>query len=119
MSVFCFAQIKGLGNLLNIVLPEIIHKKRIKIFTLPQYYIYFKSKKFIMVNNCNKSDMVFGNFNCANKPVFALKYDFYKKDKNAFGVFYYRKGRPQLKFKKSTLIKFFKTIPNNLKDYVE
>ena len=100
------------------ILPEILQKKQIKVFTFPKYYIYFKDNKFILVKDCNQSDIVFGNFDCDDKPVFALNYKYYKNNKNVFGVFYYRKGRPQLKLKKEALERFFKKIPKDLKDFV-
>lgn len=119
LALFAFGEIEGLKPLLENVLPIITHKQKVKIFTLPKYYIYFKDKKFILVDECKNSDIVFGNFICKNKPTFALDYYFYKKYKNAIGVFYYRKGRPQLKFKKKGLIKFFKSVPESLKDFVQ
>ena len=116
---FSFAYIQGLGKLFNYIFPLLTNKKVIKIYTFPNYYKYFSSNHFVIVKDCNKSDIVFGNIKCYNKPVFTLNYDFYRNYKNAFGVFYYRKGRPQLKFKKYDLIKFFHKIPNKLKGYIE
>ena len=116
---FSFAQIIGLSDLLSTILPKIVHKKVIKVYTIPKYYNYFKSKNFIIVKECKECDIVFGNILCDNKPVFALSYDFYKNHKNVFGVFYFRKGRPQLKFKEKALLRFFKTIPKELEEYVE
>ncbi len=116
---FSFAKIEGLSELLLFLFPKITDKKIIKIYTLPKYYIYFKNPKFKLVIDCNKSDIVFGNISCLDKPVFALSYRFYKKNNHAFGVFYYRKGRPQLKLKKEILKKYFKKIPNEIKGHVE
>ena len=120
ISILLFSQeIKGLKELLNYIFPLIIHKKIITIYTLPKYYKYFQSSKFIITMNCKKSDIIFGDINCNNKPIFALNYDFYLKNQNVIGAFYYRKGRPQLKFKKDRFLKFFKSIPKEFKDYVE
>ena len=120
LSNFLFTQeIKGLKELVNYLFPLIMHKKYIKVYTLPKYYIYFPNSKFIIVRDCKKSDIVFGNIECKNRPVFALNYDFYISHKNVIGAFYYRKGRPQLKFKKHVYLKYFKSIPNELKDFVE
>ena len=119
LAVFAFGEINGLKPLLENILPLIVHKNRVKVFTIYKYYPLFTSKKFILVKECNKSDIVFGNFICKNRPTFALDYYFYKREKNVIGVFYYRKGRPQLKFKKEGLIKFFKTVPDSLKDFIE
>ena len=116
--VFSFSYIEGLEELLDFVLPKIVHKKVVKVYTFPKYYHYFYKSQFILVKDCKKSDIIFGNFECDDKPVFALDYKFYKTHKNVVGVFYYRKGRPQLKLKKEALKRFFKTIPNELKDFV-
>ena len=119
LVVLAFGEIEGLKPLLGEVLPAITHKEKVKVFTLAKYYVYFRNKKFMVVMDCKESDIVFGNFICDDKPTFALSYDFYKKHKNVIGVFYYRKGRPQLKFKKEGLIKFFKTISKSLRNYVQ
>lgn len=117
--VFAFAEIKSLNDLFSYIFPLITHKKIVKVYTLPRYYDYFKTNNFILVKDCNKSDIVVGNIQCKNKPIFALSYTFFKNNKNVFGVFYYRKGRPQLKFKQKILKKFFKTVPKELMEYVE
>ena len=116
---FSFSNIKGLSKLLDYIFPLVAHKSVVKIYTLPFYYQYFYNYHFIIVKDCKKSDIIFGNIKCKNKPIFTLNYDFYKKTPNAFGVFYYRKGRPQLKLKKKVLKKFFKKIPNEIKGYVQ
>ena len=120
ISAVLFAEeIKGLKELLNYLFPLITHKRIVKVYTLPRYYNYFQSNHFIITTNCKKSDIIFGNINCKNKPIFALSYDFYLKNQNVIGAFYYRKGRPQLKFKKSRFLRFFKEIPKEIKDYME
>ena len=119
LATSLFADFKGLGQLLDKIFPLLTHKAVVKIYTLPKYYQYFYTDHFVIVKNCKKSDIIFGNIKCYNKPVFALNYDFYKKNSDVFGVFYYRKGRPQIKFKKEALIKYFKSVPNEIKGYVQ
>ena len=119
LAVSAFGEILGLKPLLENIFPLIVHKQKVKVFTIPRYYKFFYSKKFIIVKECERSDIVFGNFICDDKPTFALNYYFYKTHKNAIGAFYYRKGRPQLKFKKEGLIRFFKTVPESIKDFTQ
>jgi len=120
ISLFLFSEeIKGLKELVNYIFPLITHKRIVRVYTLPKYYRYFQSNKFVITTNCKKSDIIFGNINCKDKPIFALSYDFYLKYKNVIGAFYYRKGRPQLKFKKDSFLKFFKRVPKEIKDYIE
>jgi len=56
---------------------------------------------------------------CKNKPIFATNYMYYQKMPNAFGVFYWRKGRPQIKFKKSTLLSYHLKLPDSLRKYAK
>ena len=119
LAVFAFGEIEGLKPLLENIFPLITHKHKVKIFTVPKYYNLFNSRKFIIVRECEKSDIVFGDFICDDRPTFTLNYYFYKTHKNAIGAFYYRKGRPQLKFKKEGLIRFFKSVPSSLKDFTQ
>ena len=54
---------------------------------------------------------------CNDKPLFATSYKTYKNKKNAFGVFYWRKGRPQLKLNLKAMHKFNLSLPKNLQSY--
>ncbi len=83
------------------------------------------SKIFTLTNNCNEVDFMMGknlidlNSNCNNKPIFATSYRGFKNMQNSFGAFYWRKGRPQIKFKQDIIIKFNLYIPQTLRKYVK
>ena len=109
-----------LGNLFTEIFTQIFNKDFIRVYTVPKYYKYFINKKFILTRSCRRADFVFGTIlRCRNKPVFTLDYKFYKKNRDVFGVFYYRKGRPQLKFKRDVLIRFFHKVPDKLEKFTE
>jgi len=85
-------------------------------------YILKKSDKFIIENSCTNAQLIMGmikNIKCKDKPLFATDYDTYKLSPNAFGAFYWRKGRPQLKFKKQKIKDFNLNLDSSLKKYVK
>lgn len=108
------------------VLPALFKMKLLTIYTDKKHKVIMqKSKRFTLVNHCKDAVLLFGSYfnslpqECQNKPVFYTNYRNYKKDKNGFGVFYWRKGRPQIKFKKFTLEAMHLKLPQNLQRYAE
>ena len=81
-----------------------------------------KSDKFIIENSCTNAQLIMGmikNIKCKDKPLFATDYDTYKLSPNAFGAFYWRKSRPQLKFKKQKIKEFNLNLDLSLQKYVK
>jgi len=83
-----------------------------------------KSDKFRVVHFCNEDvDFLvgshFGRLSalCEKRPLFTTTHRAYKKYKNAFGAFYWTKGRPQIHFKKDVLKQFKLKLPQNLKRF--
>ena len=83
-----------------------------------------KSDKFILANRCDEATTLlvgakFDNLpmQCQDKPIFATSYRYYKKNLQVFGAFYWRKGRPQLRFKSDRLSKFNLDLPKELRKY--
>ena len=78
---------------------------------------------FRIVDDCNSSDFIMGSDfislppECQDKPIFATTYRAYKKFKNSFGAFYWRKGRPQIHFNRSNIEKFSIILPYNLQRF--
>lgn len=109
------------------VLPAIFTATPIKVFVDEEMKELLKnSKKFDITDNCDYTTvLLIGNSfqnldnSCKNKPRFYTNYRKYKKDKNGFGVFYWRKGRPQIKFKSSSLNHLNIKLPQGLKRYQE
>lgn len=106
------------------IFPLIFHKKIVKIYTYKPYKKIFKnSKKIIIVNNCQKSDLYFGNlkddFFCKNKPLFVTTYKDFENNDNVIGAFYWRKGRPQLRFREKAFKKFYLLFPKAFRKYAQ
>ncbi len=85
-----------------------------------------KSDVFEVERQCNTDvDLLIGSRfahlpkQCRNKPLFATTYKAYRANNNAFGAFYWRKGRPQIHFKKEALEKFGLKLPPKLQRFVD
>ncbi len=109
------------------LLPLIFIKTPIVVFVDKDTRELLKnSDKFKIVNSCDKNTMVligknFHNlsYQCKNKPIFATSYRGFKNQKNSFGAFYWRKGRPQIRFKNDVLNRYNLNLPNSLKKYAK
>jgi len=83
-----------------------------------------KSKKFKVLSHCTQDTqlLVGTNFKtldkaCQNKPLFATSRRAYRNNKNAFGAFYWTKGRPQIHFKPEILQKFHIKLTDDLERF--
>ncbi|MEA3228820.1 MAG: hypothetical protein U9P38_07095, partial [Campylobacterota bacterium] len=54
---------------------------------------------------------------CKTKPIFATSYRSYRDLKSSFGSFYWRNGKPQIKFKLNKVEEFKLFLPKSLKKY--
>jgi len=84
------------------------------------------SSKFKLVDHCDRDTLIlvgkkFDNLDevCKNKPIFATTYKGFKYMKNSFGAFYWRKGRPQIKFKKNMIDFYGLDLPESLRKYAK
>lgn len=107
------------------VLTSIFHSQTIKVYTDSETReILQQSSKFEIVDSCDKSVAVLvGKFSklstiCKDKPLFSTDYRGFKNTPNSFGAYYWRKGRPQLKFKRKVLDKFHLSLPTTLERYI-
>jgi hypothetical protein len=85
-----------------------------------------KSRHFLVTNVCSKDvDLLIGSsFDrvpklCKDKPFFATTRKRYLNHSSAFGAFYWRKGRPQIHFKKEALKRFHLTLPAKLQRFID
>ncbi len=105
------------------IFPLLMDKKIIKIYTRDKNKpVFKKSKDMVLVNDCINADIVFGAFydaKCAKKPHFATTYKDFIKDKSAIGAFYWKKGRPQLRFSRKAFEKFHLILPKILEKYAQ
>ncbi len=123
LTTFAWSSDRYEKTLYEKIFPLIFHKKVVKIYTdKSNKDIFEKSKKIITVNSCERSDMVFGIVkaaNCQNKPLFVTTYREFETNGNAIGAFYWRKGRPQLRFKEKSFKKFHLILPEILRKYAQ
>ena len=84
-----------------------------------------KSKIFSIVTDCKESDVaILGNdFNleqkCKNVPIFTTTHRSYMYIADAFGAFYWRKGRPQIHFRKRGLKMFHLSLTHDLQRFID
>jgi hypothetical protein len=77
---------------------------------------------YLRITKCENADfMIIGKdaeeINC-NKPAIVFDEDLIKKVKNAVGILYWKKGRPQLIFIKNRLDKYKIQLPNEYRGYL-
>jgi len=106
------------------LLPKIFSTNIITVFADKKTKeLLSKSDKFILVDNCDDAIVIIGkNLNkditlCQYKPHFNTSYKSFNNSKNSFGAFYWRKGRPQIRFKLDAIKKYNLDLPSNLKKY--
>ena len=85
-----------------------------------------RSRLFEVHNSCDDSvDFLIGDHFetlpsvCQTKPRFTTTYRGYTQNSTTFGAFYWRKGRPQIHFKRTSLKRFSLSIPEHLERFVE
>jgi len=108
------------------VIPLILKEKHLHIYA-DRYSLETvqNSKLFYVVNSCNEADLLIGkdfknlDKSCYNKPIFATSYRAFKRLNTAFGAFYWRKGRPQIKFNSKRLKELNLVLPTSLKRYAQ
>jgi len=127
---FTFTLLNAQSNyelkLYETIIPSIFKDRPIRVYLdKDMQSILQSSKKFAILKVCDASvNILIGNKfdnlpnSCQNKPLFATEYRTFKENRNSFGAFYWRKGRPQIKFKKSTLLRYDIHLPNSFQRYV-
>jgi len=113
-------------KLYETIIPSIFKNRPVRVYLDKDIQsILSSSKKFTILKKCDASvDLLIGKkFEnlpniCQNKPLFTTKYRTFKENRNSFGAFYWRKGRPQIKFKKSTLLRYDIHLHNSLQRYI-
>lgn len=107
------------------VFPLIFNKDQIAIYMQPKYqYIFNKKSRVITISSrCEDADILFIDNDkelssgCKEKPYFLTSYDQFKENDHAIGVFYWKKGRPQLLFSKKRVQKYNLQLPAILEKY--
>lgn len=108
------------------ILPIIFKTKILKVFADKKTKeILIHSEKIDLVNNCLDATLLIGSsfpnisLGCLKKPIFGTTYRSFKKNNNYFGAFYWRKGRPQIRFKLDVIKKQKLNLSDNLRKYAK
>lgn len=110
------------------ILPSIFTKQRpIVVYAQGEVAtILRQSTMFRVVQRCEDSVVVLVgrdfkdlSSQCQSKPLFATSYRSFKDLSNSFGAFYWRKGRPQIKFKEDAVIRMKLKLPMSLQKYLQ
>lgn len=112
-------------KLYQTVLPTLFQKKNLSVYTQDSELttLFQQSSVLKISDNCIDADLLIGkNFDdlsseCSNKPIFATSYRSFRDLKNAFGAFYWAKGRPQIHFKLKMIDKYHLYLSPNLLRY--
>jgi len=108
------------------LLPSIFVQKPLVVFVDEETKVLLKeSKLFHIVNECTQEvTLLIGkHFDrvspaCQDKPQFSTTYRSFKNDLNSFGAFYWRKGRPQIRFQQEVIDRYNLRLPESLKRYI-
>lgn len=105
------------------IFSSIYPSQKLKIYSDDTTSVLLKrSDRFVIVKDCSDAQILIGknlhlDEKCDNKPRFTTSYNSFINNKNVIGAFYWRKGRPQMKFKKDILKKFNIKIPKSLEKF--
>jgi len=107
-------------KLFSKLFTTLFNKKIVYIYSEIQKYKKINDNSLKNVNDCKKADIVLGKSkNCTKKLHFLLDYYDYKKDQDAVGAFYWRKGRPQLRLRKKIIENYRLHITPEFKEFLE
>ena len=92
------------------ILPSLFQKNTLIVYSDKKITkLISKSDLLYVTKNCLEADIIVGRYfknldgNCNKKPLFTTYYKEFKNNPEVIGAFYWRKGRPQLKFHKKAL----------------
>jgi len=109
------------------ILPAIFSASKIRVFADKESAQILKnSHYFLLTRKCDKNvDILLGSHfkhlsqECKNKPLFATTHRAYRNYTNAFGAFFWFKGRPQIHFRKDLLHKLHLEVPQKLQRFID
>ena len=108
------------------ILPAIFKKDNLLVFTDENSKeVLNGSTIFKIIKNCKDAEVLVGrdfselNSTCLRKPIFATNYRTFNEYNSSFGAFYWRKGRPQIRFKLDALNFYHLYLPETMKKYAK
>lgn len=121
---FVFASANYELKLYEKVLPIVLEKENIAVYADENSREILKgSHVFELSDDCSKATLLIGkdfstlDKKCFNKPIFATNYRTFKEFNSSFGAFYWRKGRPQIRFSRHRMKAFKFYLPKTLFKY--
>jgi hypothetical protein len=99
------------------------NEKALKVFDHHPSHLLEKYAFEHRVQECTDAHLIYGETfetlpsTCKNLPRFSTEYEQFQKDEKVIGAFYWRKGRPQLRFNEKRCKDFNITLPQELAQY--
>ena len=99
------------------------HEKTMKVYEHHASRLLEKNAFEHRVQECTDAHLIYGEtfetlpFTCKKLPRFSTEYEQFQKDEKVIGAFYWRKGRPQLRFNEKRCKDFNITLPQELVQY--
>ena len=97
-------------KLLEKVLPLLFQKETLNVYADKKVTRLLKQSQYLyLVKKCEDADIIVGRYfknldgQCVKKPFFTTYYREFKNNPDTIGAFYWRKGRPQIRFHKNTI----------------
>lgn len=112
-------------QLYKTIFPVLFEKSHLVVYVQDKehFEMFSKSSIFSLAKDCEEADFLFGKnfqnlkYECREKAIFSTSYRSFKNTENSFGAFYWRKGRPQIKFKLDAVKRYDLYLPHSLQEY--
>ncbi len=107
------------------ILPSIFKKDLLVYTDRKSKKILWNSSILKFTPNCESADILIGKdfkslpSKCKDKPIFSTSYRSFLNTTNSIGAFYWRKGRPQIKFNVDSLEKYDLKLPQSLIEFAQ
>ena len=109
------------------ILPALFHREPVVIYAEGDLASSLRgSRKLRLEENCKEASVILTDKGtdelppaCRKKPIFATSYRRYKQHTESIGAFYWRKGRPQLRFRIESLRRFGLSLPKSLEKFAQ
>ena len=107
------------------ILPNIFKKELLIYADKNSKEILQDSNILKLTTNCIDADIFIGKsfknlpLKCQDKPIFSTNYRSFLNNDNSIGAFYWRKGRPQIKFKLDVLKRYNLKLSQSLMEFTQ
>lgn len=108
------------------ILPSLFEKSELLVYADNKTERLLRGSHYLHLSkSCKNVDILVGRYfdnldkECQEKPFFTTYYREFKNNAQAVGAFYWRKGRPQLKFHRFGIEKYHLNLNKSLEKYLE